>query len=184
MFPCCLSFCALFNQFPPPSPPPSPVRARLRKSAVSSWRLKRRRLLPVPRQENAEINILESMPQNVARGKHGATRDASTGRMLESMARTANPVTRCFLIVFVREKMTRRFIHEEFVDTESLQGVGFEHPLRPVFKSSIWKNGPCLWEIWTSKGHSEVNISSGSGIRDPRFEISWIEIMRTDRMQR
>ena len=35
---------------------------------------------------------------------------------------------------------------------------------RPVFKSSIWKNGPSPREIRTLKGHFEVNISNASGI--------------------
>ena len=32
------------------------------------------------------------------------------------------------------------------------------------FQSSIWKNGPSPWEIWTSKGHFEVKISNVSGL--------------------
>ena len=52
---------------------------------------------------------------------------------------------------------------------------------RPVFKGSIWKNGPSPWDILTFKGHFEGKISNGSGIRYPQFEIVRIEIMRTDR---
>ena len=52
---------------------------------------------------------------------------------------------------------------------------------RPVFDSSIWKNGPSPWEIGTFKGQVEVKISNGSGIWDPRFEIVWTVIRRTDR---
>ena len=49
----------------------------------------------------------------------------------------------------------------------------------PVVKQSIWKNGPSA--IWTFKGHVEVNMLTGSGIWDPRSEMLWIEIVRTDR---
>ena len=38
--------------------------------------------------------------------------------------------------------------------------------IRPVFISSIWKNGPSPWEIWASKGHAEVSTSKLSGMRD------------------
>ena len=31
-------------------------------------------------------------------------------------------------------------------------------------KSSIWKNGPSPWETGAFNGHSEVNVSNGSGI--------------------
>ena len=34
--------------------------------------------------------------------------------------------------------------------------------IRPGFKSSIWKNRPSPWEIWTFKWHFEVNRSDGS----------------------
>ena len=51
-----------------------------------------------------------------------------------------------------------------------------------AFKSSTPKNEPNPWEIWTFKGHFEVSISNWSGIRDPRFEISWIQIMITGRI--
>ena len=37
---------------------------------------------------------------------------------------------------------------------------------RPVFNSSIWKNGPGPWEIRTFKGQFEVSISNGSGSSD------------------
>ena len=53
--------------------------------------------------------------------------------------------------------------------------------VRPVFKSSIWKNGLSPWDIRAFKGHLEVTISEGSGIRDPQFEVLRIEIVRTDR---
>ena len=43
--------------------------------------------------------------------------------------------------------------------------------IRPAFKSPIWKNEPRPWEIWAFKGRFEVNISNGSGIRDPQFEF-------------
>ena len=48
--------------------------------------------------------------------------------------------------------------------------------VRPVFKSSIWETGCSPWEIRTFKGHLEVNISDGSGIRDPRFKMLRIRI--------
>ena len=48
-------------------------------------------------------------------------------------------------------------------------------------QSSIWKHGPSPSEIWAFKGHFAVNISTGSEMRDPQFEIFQIEIMRTDR---
>ena len=50
----------------------------------------------------------------------------------------------------------------------------------PVLKSSIRRIGPSPWETWGFKGRSEVNISSGSGMRDPQFDLLRIEIMRTD----
>ena len=40
---------------------------------------------------------------------------------------------------------------------------------------------PCPWEIRAFKGHPEVNMSNGSGIPDPRFETTQIEITRSDR---
>ena len=51
---------------------------------------------------------------------------------------------------------------------------------RPVFKSSIRRNGPRPWEIWTFRGHFEVRPSNGSGIWDPQFEFLRIELMKTD----
>ena len=58
----------------------------------------------------------------------------------------------------------------------------FRQPVKlwPMFKSSIWTNGACPWEIQTFKGHSKVKISSGSGNWDPRFDILWIYIMGAD----
>ena len=41
--------------------------------------------------------------------------------------------------------------------------------IRSVFRSSIWKNGP--------RGHVEVSISNGSGIRDPQMEYLQIETL-------
>ena len=49
-----------------------------------------------------------------------------------------------------------------------------------VFKSSVWRNGPSPWEMWTFEGHVEVKISNGSGICDPQCVFLRIEIMRTD----
>ena len=52
---------------------------------------------------------------------------------------------------------------------------------RPVFKSSIWKNGPSPWESWTFEGHVEVKISNHrSEIWDPQSKVLRIEILRTD----
>ena len=58
---------------------------------------------------------------------------------------------------------------------------GLEVTIRQVFKSWIWKNWPSPLDIWTFKGHIEVSISNGSGIRDPRFGVLRIEITRADR---
>ena len=41
-------------------------------------------------------------------------------------------------------------------------------------------NGPGPWEFELSKGHVEVNITNGSGIRDPQFKIEQIGIMIID----
>ena len=49
-------------------------------------------------------------------------------------------------------------------------GNHWVEPIRPVFKGSIWKNGPSPWEIWILKGHFEVKISSGSRI----WPSNWI----------
>ena len=46
-------------------------------------------------------------------------------------------------------------------------------------KTEFLKNGPSPWEIWTLKGHLEVNICGGSGIWDPQLEALQLEIMRT-----
>ena len=58
--------------------------------------------------------------------------------------------------------------------------VQFSCIARPVFKSSVCKDGPRPWETLTSKGHFEVKVSTGSGIRDPQSEISQIEVSRAD----
>ena len=54
---------------------------------------------------------------------------------------------------------------------------------RPIFESSIRKDGPSLWEARAFTGHFEVKLSHGSGIVDPQFEILQVESMRTDRKQ-
>ena len=43
--------------------------------------------------------------------------------------------------------------------------------------------GPDPGRFEPSKGISEANISNGSGIRDPQFEILRVEVMRTDRIR-
>ena len=48
--------------------------------------------------------------------------------------------------------------------------------IRPVFKSSIWKNGPIPWEVWTFRYQFEVQISNGSGIWDPQLEMYQFEL--------
>ena len=42
---------------------------------------------------------------------------------------------------------------------------------RPVFKSTIWKNGHGLWEMLTLTGPFQVKSSHGPGFRDPQLEI-------------
>ena len=54
-------------------------------------------------------------------------------------------------------------------------------PNTASFQSSIWKNGPSPSEIWAFKRHFGGTVIHGSGIWDPRSEISRIEITRTDR---
>ena len=63
----------------------------------------------------------------------------------------------------------------------SVAGWGQAGGVRPVFKSSILKNGPRPWDIWAFKGYVEMNINNGSRVWDPQFEIVRIEFMRTDR---
>ena len=53
--------------------------------------------------------------------------------------------------------------------------------LRPVLKSSIWEKWAQPLGDLNFKGHSEMNISNGSGVRDPQFEILRTEIMRAGR---
>ena len=50
---------------------------------------------------------------------------------------------------------------------------------RPVFKSSIWRNGPSPWEIWTFGGHAEANTSNVCGFLDPQLVILRSESART-----
>ena len=47
---------------------------------------------------------------------------------------------------------------------------------RPVFKSSIWKNGPSPGRFELSKDVLKWKCYNGPGIWDPQFEVVQIEI--------
>ena len=49
--------------------------------------------------------------------------------------------------------------------------------MRPVVKQIIWQKWP---QHQGDLNYYEVNISNGSGILDPQFEIVRIEVMSTD----
>ena len=45
-----------------------------------------------------------------------------------------------------------------------------------VFKSSIWRNGPSPWEIWTLKGHFEVRVVGNGSESLAYLTSSWFRL--------
>jgi len=52
-----------------------------------------------------------------------------------------------------------------------------------VSKRSIREKGPSPYEVCAFEGHVEVSTSDGPGIRDLRWDMLGIELMRSDRTQ-